>query len=181
MGVVEVIADAAEFKRLFESLVRQIISSKIDENYAVVGIERRGAALARRICEYLKKNRNLELPLGVVDITLYRDDLSMTPPHPILHKTDIPFDVNGKSIVLVDDVLFTGRTVRAAMSAILDFGRPAQIQLAVLVDRGNRELPIQADFVALKVETRKTDRVEVSVTEFDGEDSVRLIKGGMEA
>jgi len=137
--------------------------------------------LARRIAARLEESDGLKLPVGIVDITLYRDDLSTAPPQPILHSTEFPFDVDGKRIFLIDDVLFTGRTVRAALSAILDFGRPALVRLAVLVDRGNRELPIQPDFVGMRLETEKDDTVEVRVEELDGEDSVRLIRGGMEA
>ncbi|MCX7703085.1 MAG: bifunctional pyr operon transcriptional regulator/uracil phosphoribosyltransferase PyrR [Planctomycetota bacterium] len=180
----ERVADAAEFRRLFENLVEQLMRSGLDERCALVGIERRGVVLARRLKERIRERSSLDLALGSVDITLYRDDLSLSPPHPILHKTEIAFDVNGKRIILVDDVLFTGRTVRAAISAILDFGRPAQIQLLVLVDRGNRELPIQADFVGLKMETNKEDMVEVLVKELDGRDCIdciRVRRGGMEA
>lgn len=174
------VVDADEFRRIAGSLTNAIRQSMSGDS-ALVGVQRRGVVLAQRIAVEIEKTDGVKLPVGIVDITLYRDDLSTTPPHPILHSTEFPFDVDGRGIFLIDDVLFTGRTVRAALSAILDFGRPSVVRLAVFVDRGCRELPIQPDFVGIRLKTDKDDKVEVRVKELDGEDSVRLIRGGMEA
>lgn len=144
---------------------------------AIVGIQSRGVPLARRIAKALAPRGGRPVPVGALDITLYRDDLSTVGTRPILRATDIPFSIDGLAVVLVDDVLFTGRTIRAALDELVDFGRPAHIALAVLVDRGHRELPIQADYVALRVKTERRDRVDVSLVETDGVDSVRLRRG----
>jgi len=149
---------------------------------AVVGVHRRGVVIAERLGAILRSRHELPVLFGSVDITLYRDDLRAVGPQPILHRTELPFAVDGAWIVLVDDVLYTGRTARAALSAILDFGRPAKVELAVLVDRGRRELPIQPDHAALVVRTRREEFVEVRVREIDGVDDVRLLNDvGMDA
>jgi pyrimidine operon attenuation protein/uracil phosphoribosyltransferase len=140
------------------------------KNLVLIGIKRRGDFIARRIAEKIKQSEGVKVPIGALDITLYRDDLQLVAEAPIIHGTDIPFDVNKKVVVLVDDVLYTGRTIRAAIEEILDFGRPRAIQLAVLIDRGHRELPIQADFVGKKVLTAKNEIIDVHIKEFDGED-----------
>ncbi len=139
---------------------------------ALVGIQRRGVPLARRMADAIEAHEGVRLPVGKLDITFYRDDLSMVAHQPIVKGTDLPFDVNGLTVVVIDDVLFTGRTVRAAMDALMDFGRPSAIRLAVLVDRGHRELPIRADHVGKNVPTGSDEVVHVHVTEVDGADEV---------
>ena len=132
--------------------------------------------MARRIAKLILDTEQIEVPIGVLDITWYRDDLSLLAEHPIFKGTDIPFQVTGKKIVLVDDVLFTGRTARAAIDALMDVGRPQSIQLAVLIDRGHRELPIRADYVGKNVPTSLDEVVDVRMTEIDGEDKVALVQ-----
>lgn len=144
------------------------------ENLVIVGIRTRGVPLAERIAANIEKFEGKKLPVGILDITLYRDDLSTIAEQPVVHKTEIDFDVTGKVILFVDDVLYTGRTIRAAMDAIIDLGRPAMIQLAVLVDRGHRELPIRADYVGKNVPTSKKEIVHVYLDEIDGKDEVIL-------
>lgn len=144
----------------------------------LVGIMRRGVPLAERIAASIADFEGFQVPVGHLDITLYRDDLRRLGAAPLVRKTSIQADINEKAVVLVDDVLYTGRTVRAALDALTDFGRPARIQLAVLVDRGHRELPIRADFVGKNVPTSRDERVEVRVAEIDDADSVVIIHGG---
>lgn len=140
------------------------------EDVVLIGIRRRGVPLARRLAEYIEEIEGTRVPFGVLDITLYRDDLTMRHDQPVIHETEVPFEMTGKKVVLVDDVLFTGRTVRAAMDAIIDFGRPSSIQLTVLIDRGHRELPIRAEYVGKNVPTSRKELVEVRVPEVDGGD-----------
>lgn len=143
----------------------------------LVGIRRRGVPLAERIAAALTDFEGQQVPVGHLDITLYRDDLSTRWPAPRLHKTNIQIDITGRTVILVDDVLYTGRTVRAALDALADLGRPARIQLAVLVDRGHRELPIRADFVGKNVPTARDERVEVRLQEVDGApDAVMIVR-----
>jgi len=144
------------------------------DGLAVIGIRTRGAHLAKRLVGEIESIEGHRVPLGILDITLYRDDLQAVGPQPVIRGTDIPFDVEERVVVLVDDVLYTGRTVRAALDEIIDFGRPKRIWLAVLVDRGFRELPIVADFVGERVSTRENQTVDVLVREEDGEDRVVL-------
>ncbi len=144
---------------------------------AVVGIHTRGVALARRLAGLLETAAGVSVPIGVLDITLYRDDLDVTGHKPIVKGTDIHFNVNDSNIILADDVLFTGRTIRAALDELVDFGRPASIQLAVLIDRGHRELPIQADYVGKRVSTGRNEAVRVRLRETDGQaDGVVLLQ-----
>lgn len=143
----------------------------------LVGIQRRGVELAARLAGIISKG-GTPVPLGKLDITLYRDDLSTVGPVPQVGVTSLPDDLEGRTLIIVDDVLYTGRTVRAALDELADFGRPRRVLLAVLVDRGGRELPIQADFVGLAIETSGDDRVDVAVKELDGHDSVELVRGG---
>jgi len=145
-------------------------------NLVLVGIKRRGVPLAQRLALELKKAGQHDVQLGELDITLYRDDLQLVADAPIIRDSRINFDLKGKVVVLVDDVLFTGRTVRAAISELLDFGRAQAIQLAVLIDRGHRELPIAADYVGKAVQTEPTDLVDIKVKEEDGEDGVFLTR-----
>jgi len=146
------------------------------EDLVIVGIRNRGDCLARRMIESIQKIEREKVPLGVLDITLYRDDFQKFAESPVVKETDIPFDITDKKIVLVDDVLYTGRTIRAALDALIDFGRPALIQLAVLVDRGHRELPIKADYVGKNVPTAVGEEVQVKLKEVDGEDKVLLVE-----
>ena len=143
---------------------------------AIVGIQSRGVPLAARLADALRKNTEKRVDVGSLDITLYRDDLSTVGTRPILKATHIPFSIDGRPVILVDDVLYTGRTIRAALDELVDFGRPSRIALAVLIDRGHRELPIQADYVGKTVTTARTDMVDVRLTEIDGKDEVVLVK-----
>ncbi len=144
------------------------------DGLALVGIQRRGVPLARRIADAIAEHEGVMLPVGALDITFYRDDLSLVAQQPIVKGTDIGFDLNGRTVVLVDDVLYTGRTIRAAMDALMDFGRPRAIRLAVMVDRGHRELPIRADHVGKNVPTSREEVVHVLLEEVDGEDGVEI-------
>ncbi|MBM7867575.1 bifunctional pyr operon transcriptional regulator/uracil phosphoribosyltransferase PyrR [Heliobacterium gestii] len=144
------------------------------ENLALVGIRRRGVPLAKRLQEKIQEIEGSTVPFGALDITLYRDDLTTLDVQPVIHKTEVPFSLNGKKVVLVDDVLYTGRTVRAALDALIDIGRPQVIQLAVLIDRGHKELPIRADYVGKNVPTSKREVISVRVMEVDGEDGVSI-------
>jgi pyrimidine operon attenuation protein/uracil phosphoribosyltransferase len=144
-------------------------------NIAIVGIVTRGAVLAEMLAERIREIEGTEVPVGTLDISFYRDDLGMRL-NPEVHRTDIPFDVQGRDVVLVDDVLFTGRTIRAAMDALMDYGRPCSIQLAVLVDRGHRELPIRADFVGKNVPSARRERVTLRLQALDGRDAVEILE-----
>lgn len=146
------------------------------QDVAIVGIKTRGVPLAKRLHHMFKKFEGIDLPLGYLDITLYRDDLTTIAQQPVVHGTHIPFDVTGKIIILVDDVLYTGRTVRAALDELIDFGRPAAIQLAVLVDRGHRELPIRADFVGKNIPTSHKEVIAVRLEEIDGQNKVVIME-----
>ena len=159
-------------KRMAHELLEQ---NRNHENLYLVGIRSRGVPMANRIASYLSQIENIDIPVGVLDITLYRDDLSTISHQPVIKGSDIGFDIEGKNIVLVDDVLYTGRTVRAAFDAILDFGRPQKIQLCVLVDRGHRELPIKANYVGKNIPTSAEEIIKVCFEETDGEDSVRIM------
>ena len=145
---------------------------------AIVGIRTCGELLAHRIHKRISEIEGVEVPFGVIDITLYRDDLSRTRAQPTLKGTDLPFSITGSRIVLVDDVLFTGRTIRAALDAIVDFGRPARVELAVLVDRGHRELPIRADYVGKNLPSEKGDLLKVRLKELGDEEGVFMVKEG---
>ncbi len=159
-------------KRMAHELLEQ---NRNHENLYLVGIRSRGVPMANRIASYLSQIENIDIPVGVLDITLYRDDLSTISHQPVIKGSDIGFDIEGKNIILVDDVLYTGRTVRAAFDAILDFGRPQKIQLCVLVDRGHRELPIKANYVGKNIPTSAEEIIKVCFDETDGEDSVRIM------
>ena len=162
-----------DIRRALTRIAHEIIErDKGTDDLALVGIADRGDDLARRLATELARIEGAEVPVGVLDITFYRDDIGMRAEAPEVHETRIAFDITGTTVVLVDDVLFTGRTIRAAMDALVDFGRPEAIQLAVLVDRGHRELPIRPDYVGKNVPTRKDEDVVVRLTEVDGEDAV---------
>jgi pyrimidine operon attenuation protein/uracil phosphoribosyltransferase len=177
MKVKSEIIDAKGIDRTLLRLTHEILErNKGGRNLVVVGIRNRGDSLAKRIIRSIREIEGEELPLGILDITLYRDDFQKMSESPLIQATDFPFDITDKTVVLVDDVLYTGRTIRAALDAIMDFGRPASIQLAVLVDRGHRELPIKADYVGKDVPTASNEEVQVKLKEVDGEDSVLMIE-----
>ena len=146
------------------------------ESLALIGIQRRGVPLAKKIQQKILESEGVKVPLGILDITLYRDDLSTLSEHPIINGTDVPFTLTGKKLVMVDDVLYTGRTARAALDALIDLGRPRCIQFAVLIDRGHRELPIRADYVGKNVPTSKEELVAVHVDEIDGDEKVVILE-----
>jgi len=165
--------DDAEIGRAVTRIAHEILErNKGAEAVVLVGIAARGDDLARRLAAEILRIERRAVPVGALDITFYRDDIGIRAEAPEVHETRIDFDVNDRVVVLVDDVLFTGRTIRAALDALVDFGRPTAIQLAVLVDRGHRELPIRADFVGKNVPTRKDEDVRVALREVDGEDAV---------
>jgi pyrimidine operon attenuation protein/uracil phosphoribosyltransferase len=169
------IMTADEIRRATVRISHEIVEKQAGTaGLALVGIQRRGVPLARRIADAIEEHEGARLPVGALDITFYRDDLSMIAQQPVVKGTDLPFDLNGLTIVLVDDVLYTGRTIRAAMDALVDFGRPQAIRLAVLVDRGHRELPIRADHVGKNVPTSREEVVRVHLAETDGTDGVEI-------
>ena len=173
------VLDAASIDRSLTRIAHEILErNKSAAVIGLVGVQTRGVPLARRLAAKLSAIDGVSPPVGVLDINLYRDDLSRIADHPVLRRTEIPFELADRAVVLVDDVLFTGRTVRAALDAPMDLGRPRQIQLAVLVDRGHRELPIRADFVGKNVPTGRDDDVRVLVAELDGEDAVIVERRG---
>jgi len=168
-----IILDAADINRKLQRITHEILEvHRGVENLTLIGIHTRGVYLAKRIQSRINEIEGIEIQTGEMDITLYRDDWTRISPNPVVRATDISFPIDKKQIVLVDDVLFTGRTTRAAMDALIDFGRPDRIELAVLVDRGHRELPIQANYVGEFVETRRSETVNVLLREHDGEDKV---------
>lgn len=170
--------DADQVRRAVTRISHEVLERNGGaKRVAVVGIRTRGEHLAKRLVAEIKRIEGFEVPLGIVDITLYRDDILQSAEQPEVRGTDLPFNVDKYSIILVDDVLFTGRTVRAALDAIIDFGRPISVQLAVLCDRGHRELPIRADFVGKSVPTARDEVVEVCLGEVDREDGVYIRKG----
>ncbi len=168
------VMDAASIDRALTRIAHEILEANHGaKGLALVGILTRGAHVAHRLAERIARIENAEVPVGSLDISFYRDDVGRRL-SPEVHRTEIPFEVDGATVVLVDDVLFTGRTIRAAMDAVMDYGRPACIQLAVLVDRGHRELPVRADFVGKNVPTSRRERVRVQLTETDGRDAVEI-------
>jgi len=167
-----------DIKRTLYRLSHQILEKASSfEEIALVGIQTRGVHLARRIQSIIKEIEGKEVPLGVLDITLYRDDLTVIGPTPIVKETNLAFDLSDKVVILVDDVLYTGRTVRAALNEIMDFGRPKRVEFLVLVDRGFREVPIRADYVGKNIPTSRQEVVEVQLEEKDGKDEVVVTKG----
>jgi len=169
------IMDEAQLRRCIMRMAHEIIErNKGTADVALVGVRTRGEPLAEMLAEAIAKVEGTNVPVGSVDIAFYRDDMTPVQPDPKINRADIPFDVEGKNVVLVDDVLYTGRTVRAAMEALMSVGRAKRIQLAVLVDRGHRELPIRADFVGKNIPTATTEFIRVSVSDTDGETNVWL-------
>ncbi|MEI8215921.1 MAG: bifunctional pyr operon transcriptional regulator/uracil phosphoribosyltransferase PyrR [Eubacteriales bacterium] len=170
-----VIMDESAMMRALSRISHEIIErNKGVSDVAIIGIQRRGVPLSNMISEKIYEIEGVGVPVGILDITFYRDDLSLLSEHPVVKGTEIDFSVTGKKIILVDDVLYTGRTVRAAIEAIMDLGRPSSIQLAILVDRGHRELPIRADYVGKNVPTSKDEVIHVKLEEYDGINSVDI-------
>ena len=171
------VVDQVTMKRALTRITYEIIerNHSIDD-VVLVGIKTRGIDIASRIAERLKQLEGIEVPVGELDITLYSDDKKETPDEPELHSSDIPVSLEGKEVILIDDVLYTGRTIRAAMDAVMDFGRPRKISLAVLVDRGHRELPIRADYVGKNIPTSKVEEILVEMQELDGQDRIMILK-----
>lgn len=170
------VMDAEAIRRALTRMAHEILErNKTSERLALVGIRTRGVHLAERLARAIEAIEGHRPALGVLDITLYRDDLAVRGDRPVVHQTAIPFGVGGRDVVLVDDVLFTGRTVRAALDALIDLGRPASIQLAVLVDRGHRELPIRPDYVGKNLPTSRREEVAVRLRESDGRDEVVIL------
>lgn len=173
------ILDKESIERALKRMAHEIIENvKTMDDTVIIGIKNRGAYIAERLADRIKDIAGKRPPVGALDITLYRDDLTQVSEQPTVHATEIDFDIEGKRIVLVDDVLFTGRTIRCALDALTDFGRPKQIQLAVLVDRGHRELPIRPDYVGKNVPTAIIEVIEVRLAESDGKDEVVICEKG---
>lgn len=169
--------DEKKIKRALSRIAHEILEHNSDtESLVIIGVITRGAVLAKRIAKIIEELEGVKVPVGLMDIGLYRDDIHSSLDQPIVERTDILFDVVDKNVILVDDVLFTGRTIRAALNQIVDFGRPRTIQLAVLIDRGYREYPIKADYVGANIPTSRDDKVVLSVSEKEGSDSVTIEK-----
>lgn len=176
--VLGVVMDEATIDRALTRMAHEILEKhKGVDDLALVGIRSRGVPIAQRLAARIRSIEGREVPVGILDINLYRDDLTTIAEHPVLRKTEIPFSIDRRKIVLVDDVLFTGRTIRAALDALIDLGRPRLIQLCVLVDRGHRELPIRADFVGKNIPTARDQQVRVSLRDTDGREAVELVPG----
>ena len=171
----KVVLDGEDMRRTLTRIAHEIVENGGDPGaLALVGIHRRGAVLADRLQSLIAELHDIDVPLGDLDISFYRDDVTMRGGAPVVHATHLDFDVDARTVVIVDDVLFTGRTVRAAIEALFDYGRPARVQLAVLADRGHRELPLRPDYVGKNLPTARSERVFVRVRELDGEDSVTI-------
>ena len=169
--------EAAEIDRTLSRLAHELVErNRGTTDLCLIGIRRRGVPLSQRLARAIQAIDGSVLPVGTLDITLYRDDLSTVAPQPVVHSTDIPFSVDDKVIVLVDDVLYTGRTIRAAMNGLFDLGRPKRIELCVLIDRGHRELPIEATFIGREVQTSDMEIIEVRLNEIDKEERVMLVE-----
>ena len=172
-----IIMDEEKIRRALVRIAHEIVEkNKGTENLALVGIRRRGVPLAERLAKIIEEIEGVSVPVGILDITLYRDDLTTLAQQPMVHKTEINFPITKKTLVLVDDVLYTGRTVRAALDALIDLGRPKSIQLAILVDRGHRELPIRADYVGKNVPTSHRESIKVRLGEVDSLNQVEIVK-----
>ncbi len=171
------ILDKEAINRAVTRIAHEILEkNKGTQNLCLIGIRNRGAFLAQRLADAIQKIDNASVPVGALDITLYRDDLTLISTQPLVRKTEIDFDITDKNVVLVDDVLYTGRTIRAALDALIDFGRPKSIQLAVLIDRGHRELPIRADYAGKNIPTANNETVDVRLEEVDGRDEAVIIE-----
>ena len=171
------VMDGENLRRALYRLSHEITErNKGVQDLVLIGIRTRGVPLARRLAELIKEHEKKEIPVGTLDITFYRDDLTLVSPQPVVHRSIVPFPIDAKKVVLVDDVLYTGRTVRAALDALMDLGRPSMIQLAVLIDRGHRELPIRADYIGKNVPTSKREVIQVKLQEVDGAESVVILE-----
>ena len=165
-----------EIGRTLQRLAHEIVEkSGGTDDLALIGVRRRGAPLSERLAKTIQNFSGVQIPVGTIDITLYRDDLSTVGPQPVIHSNEISFSVDNRDLVIVDDVLYTGRTIRAAMNGLFDLGRPKRIRLCVLIDRGHRELPVEASFIGSKVQTTATEIVEVHLKEIDGDERVVLV------
>lgn len=174
-----VVLDTDDLRRAIARIAHEIVEQNpAGEALAIVGIHTRGVVLAQRLEALVSEHAGREVPLGEIDISFYRDDLTKRGPEPVVHNSEIDFPVDGMTVVLVDDVLFTGRTVRAAIDALFDYGRPARVQLVALVDRGHRELPIRPDYVGKNLPTSAAQRVNVRLEETDGADEVSISEAG---
>lgn len=173
----KVIMTADDIRRTLARIAHEIIEqNKSTDHLVLVGMRTRGVPLARRLAANIQKFENMDVPVGALDFSLYRDDISHLDKQPVVQHTDIPTSVDGKSIVLVDDVLYTGRSTRAAMDALIDLGRPKQIQLAVLIDRGHREMPIRPDYVGKNIPSARHEEIQVHLMESDGVDEVAIVR-----
>jgi len=178
----KVVLDSEDMRRTLTRIAHEIVENGGDPGHlALVGIHRRGAVLADRLQGLIAELHDIDVPLGDLDISFYRDDVTTRGGTPVVHATHLDFGVDERTVVIVDDVLFTGRTVRAAIEALFDYGRPARVQLAVLADRGHRELPLRPDYVGKNLPTARSERVYVRVAEIDGEDSVTIGQPELEA
>jgi pyrimidine operon attenuation protein/uracil phosphoribosyltransferase len=178
-GLRQVLMDGERLSRTLARMAHEIVERRPDmKRLVLVGVRTRGVPLARRLAALVKAAAGAAPAVGALDITLYRDDLTTIAAHPVMKGTEIPFSIDDRTVVLTDDVLYTGRTVRAALDELIDFGRPARIELAVLVDRGHRELPIRADYVGKTITTARDEIVQVMLKEEDGEDRVLLLEKG---
>jgi pyrimidine operon attenuation protein/uracil phosphoribosyltransferase len=172
----KIVMTAEDIRRTLARIAHEIIErNKVTDSLVLVGLHTRGVPLARRLAEGIETYEKTRLLVGALDFSLYRDDLDPSEAKTILHRTDIPSDVTGKSVVLVDDVLYTGRSIRAAMDALIDLGRPQSIQLAVLIDRGHREMPIRADYVGKNIPSARHEDIQVRLVETDGVDEVAIV------
>lgn len=177
----KVIMSQQDIQRALTRIAHEIVERNEGcEGLVFIGMMTRGVPIAKRLAEEIKDFEKVDIPIGALDISFYRDDIPYLGVQPVVRRTDIPTDISGKRVILVDDVLFTGRSIRAALDAIIDFGRPRNIQLAVLVDRGHRELPIRADYVGKNIPTAGTEDVQVRLMETDGKEEVVIIKSGEE-
>lgn len=178
MSDIHMVLDALDMERIVKKMAQDVIAAHSSmDNLALIGVHSRGVFLARRLQRHIALISGIELPVGAVDINLYRDDWTRIGAQPVVRKSDIAFNIDEMQVILIDDVLYTGRTVRAAMDALMDFGRPARIELAVLIDRGHRELPIHSDYTGQIITTTPEEAVNVLVTEMDGADRVDVIPG----
>lgn len=177
MNIKAKLVDKEGLDRILTRIAHEILEkNKGSKNLVLIGMRTRGEFLAKRLQKKIKDIDGVELPLGVLDVTLYRDDFRTRLKQPQVSVSDITFDINEKDVILVDDVLYTGRTVRSALNALMDFGRPSSIQLCILVDRGHRELPIRADYVGKNIPTSLNEEIKLKVEEYDGEDAIYLVE-----